>query len=310
VLYKLFVEEEFMTALEKVSKTDPQKLLENVPEHYKYAVRKLVNFLDDNGYNIGDPQVWDAWIREIRGLQTSGKMKNKKYSASTINHYIDALVDRLRYALKNSDLTMEEKVRVNEAIDGLSKKRPKRADHRVQEEEVLTYSEIREMIAELRNKRDKLHIAMFIEFIAYTGVRVSEMLNILISDIKPINSHYKVHIRGKGDRERDVHLPKELLDSIKEYLGGDTYLFTGYKNKPYTREYVSMNIKREGERILRRDISAHTLRHSYATHILKKHGTQRVEALRKLLGHSDISTTLNLYCHDTFTWEEQLDLFK
>ena len=254
-----------------------------------------------------------------------GTVKTRRYKARSINAYISAAVERINYALDHSpDLTSAQEYEIQKALKK-HKKRIKINDKSVPGDRILTYEEIRTLIAEIpsyqfrkrdgepapmtgREKHELQVLAAMVEFLAYTALRVSEMLNILLTDIKPINEHYQITIMGKGSKERFTNVNKALVDRVREICSGSVYLFETQDGKQYRRETVSMRIRRYSEAILEHPVSAHVLRHSWATHALKKSG--RIKAVQSKLGHSSSSTTIDLYIHDSFTFEEEEDLFK
>jgi len=153
---------------------------------------------------------------------------------------------------------------------------------------------------EARGLRD---IAL-LEILYATGMRVSELLNLRIQDVNPQAGF--VLVRGKGDKERMVPLGEKAADAVTIYqrdgrphLGQATatdLLFPGRRpGRPLTRQAFWKNLRRlalaagiEGQ------LSPHTLRHSFATHLLE-HGAD-LRAVQALLGHADITTT-QIYTH-------------
>lgn len=113
---------------------------------------------------------------------------------------------------------------------------------------------------------------------------------------------------GKGNRERKIKVNKDLIRRIKKYFKGKEFLFETSTRHEYDRKYVSYQIKLAGRKILDKEISAHTLRHSFATNLLKK--GKSIKAVSKYLGHSDIATTLNLYYHDELDYNDLEELYE
>ena len=135
------------------------------------------------------------------------------------------------------------------------------------------------------------------------GLRVSELVNLKLNNID-INSRY-IQCYGKGSKERIVPFGHKALDAIKKYMklrdlrtlkNPDTKKFFIKENgQEITRQDVYNFIRAQGEKI-HKHISPHTLRHSFATHLLENGADLRV--VQELLGHSDVSTT-QLYTHIT-----------
>ncbi len=271
------------------------RLLKDVPEIYRKGAQDFVGFLQAGGYRLGDPAGLKAYEKHLNRIHTEGRLKGRRYSASTFNSYIDSARDRLRYAMEHSpELTVGERFQLEEALKMKRKKRPGQA---VGKDKVLTVEEVEYF---LENCPDKT-IALMFEFLYFTACRVSEALGVLLREIKDVNNHVELYIRGKGSKDRWAMVSKDLVNHIRKHFAGKTYLFE-HNGKPYRREYVSMQIKRVGRKILQREISAHTLRHSRATERLVKTG--RIKAVQNLLGHANSSTTINLYVHDNFSWDD------
>ena len=150
-----------------------------------------------------------------------------------------------------------------------------------------------------RGKRDKA----MIEVLYATGLRVSELVN-LESDSVNLERGF-IMTRGKGDKERVVPIGEQAIQSIEQYvsmarpefLKGKTsaFLFLRRGGKPMTRQGFWKLLK-EYARLadIKREISPHKLRHSFATHLLERGADLR--AVQAMLGHADLSTT-EIYTH-------------
>ncbi len=279
-------------------------LTETAPPQYRVAARAFLGFLEHGGHSLGDPAGWRAYQKYLGRVHKSGRMKGRKYSAASYNHYIDAMVDRLKAALESraGRVTVVQRYEIEKGLKQIRRK--KKISSAVPEDKILSFDEIRRFIAGCPDKK----ISLIFETLAYSGLRISEALGILIADLGDQKDHYRVRILGKGNRERFLNLDRYLVDRAKACFCGNLYLFEAPSGRPYRREYVSMRIKRLGRKILAREISAHTLRHSWATYVLKKTG--RIGAVQQQLGHASSSTTLNLYVHDSFNWRDQQEIFR
>lgn len=143
-----------------------------------------------------------------------------------------------------------------------------------------------------------------IEILYSTGMRVSELLSIKISDLNQHN--YFLNVMGKGNKERIVPLTEEALGETRYYLdllgcnrdlAKETYLYPGSrKNRCLTRQYFASELKvyARGAGLDEKNISPHVLRHAFASHLLQNGADLR--SVQQMLGHSDISTT-QIYTH-------------
>ncbi|MDM7863081.1 site-specific tyrosine recombinase XerD [Staphylococcus borealis] len=162
------------------------------------------------------------------------------------------------------------------------------------------------------NKNNGYRDRTILELLYATGMRVTELIQIEIDDVNLIMGFMKVF--GKGNKERII----PLGDTVIEYL--DTYintvrpqllkktvtnvLFLNMHGRPLTRQGIWKLIKQYGLKAnINKTLTPHTLRHSFATHLLENGADLR--AVQEMLGHSDISTT-QLYTHVSKTQIRQM----
>jgi integrase/recombinase XerD len=133
------------------------------------------------------------------------------------------------------------------------------------------------------------------------GLRVSELVSLKQADVDIHSGLVVCH--GKGSKERRVPIGKSAIHWLQQYgavkatygKATSAYMFLN-RGKPLTRQFAWSMIKRYGARAGVKNISPHTLRHSFATHLLQNGADSR--SVQALLGHSDISTT-QIYTHMT-----------
>ena len=143
-----------------------------------------------------------------------------------------------------------------------------------------------------------------LEVLYATGLRVSELVNLRLTDLN--RDMGIVRVMGKGDKERLVPLGEAALDAVQRYMGSARLelsggqpadvIFISQKTKPLTRQGFWQIIKRYGVKagIPRERLSPHVLRHAFATHLINHGADLRVVQL--LLGHASITTT-QIYTH-------------
>lgn len=166
--------------------------------------------------------------------------------------------------------------------------------------EISKHSEHGRRILEIRNKA-------ILELFYATGARVSEVAGILLSRVN-IDYGY-VKCTGKRSKERIIPLGTMAIEAIKRYLldarprlsslcktgEGDDTLFLSHSGKPLRRENIWYIVKRYVRQIgIKTNVSPHTLRHSFATHLLE--GGADLRSVQEMLGHVNISTT-QIYTH-------------
>ena len=142
--------------------------------------------------------------------------------------------------------------------------------------------------AEFMRRRNKLILALLYS----SGLRVSELVNL---DIDSVDMNERtIRIRGKGEKDRIVLFDDKTKNLIEDYLAKrsdeNEYLFINRCGNHLTPRYVQMMIK-DYARVagIRKKVTPHILRHSFATHLLKN-GVD-IRAIQQLLGHSNLSTT-------------------
>tara|TARA_B100000214_G_C23910182_1_gene600918 strand:+ start:69 stop:965 length:897 start_codon:yes stop_codon:yes gene_type:complete len=180
--------------------------------------------------------------------------------------------------------------------------------------EVLTEDEIKRLISSVKidsefGQRNKA----IIEVLYGTGIRVSELTELKMSNI--FFNENIIKVTGKGNRERFVPLGKIASIEIKKYLNAreklkidskfSDILFLNRYGRQLTRSMIFKVINDSSKNAgIDKKISPHTLRHSYATHLLKNGADLRT--IQLILGHESITTT-EIYTHlDTFHLEEVL----
>lgn len=169
--------------------------------------------------------------------------------------------------------------------------------------EVLTVEEIDAILdaVDMDSPEGPRNTAM-IELLYSCGLRVSELTSLRLSDIFPDDGYLRVY--GKGRKERLVPMSQSAIRAIEIYLatrtvepkkGEEVYLFLSKRGKAISRITVFTIVKALAEKAdIQKNISPHTFRHSFATHLLE--GGAHLEAIRLMLGHADISTT-SIYTH-------------
>ena len=160
---------------------------------------------------------------------------------------------------------------------------------------ILTQKEVRQLLERTNNFKHKCMLSMFYG----TGLRMDEMCHLKINCIDSENAQIKVE-KGKGNKERYTLLPKHLLEDLRTYYRKDrpkTYLFEGRKTGwPMSNGAMQVAVKNAmvNAGFPKGRYSAHSLRHSFATHLLDS-GVD-LHSIKVLLGHSRIETTM-VYLH-------------
>jgi len=169
---------------------------------------------------------------------------------------------------------------------------------------VLSSDEVDRLLAgrEPKSPQELRNLAM-LEVLYASGLRVSELVGLRLADLDLVVG--VIHVLGKGDKERLVPLGDAATQSLRAYLThgrprlekrrASPYLFLGRHGRGLTRQMFWLLLKRYVRAAgIMKPVSPHTLRHSFATHLLERGADLR--SVQLMLGHADIGTT-QIYTH-------------
>jgi len=149
---------------------------------------------------------------------------------------------------------------------------------------VLSKTEINKLINSIYNIKHRLVISLLYS----AGLRVSELINLKNSDINFVDN--TIHIKNaKGGKDRLTILSKKVKSLLKNYKTGNIYVFES-RNKKYSSRSISEVITVASLKAkINKNVTPHTLRHSFATHLLENGAD--IRHIQRLLGHSRLETT-------------------
>lgn len=155
---------------------------------------------------------------------------------------------------------------------------------------VLSKEEVKKLIDSTDNVKSRLIISLLYS----AGLRVSELVNLKADDVN-FNEKTGWVRRGKGAKDRLFAISENLSKDLQDYLEGRSHQYVFSKDAPLTtrniQKIIALTKKRAG---INKKVTPHTLRHSFATHLLEQ-GTD-IRVIQVLLGHSSLNTT-QLYAH-------------
>lgn len=154
---------------------------------------------------------------------------------------------------------------------------------------VLSKEEIKQLLDVTTHKKSKL----IIKLLYSTGIRVSELVSLKWKDLEPSQGTAWVR-QGKGQKDRLITVSKKLCEELQEIREESQYIFPGQKGEMSTRNVQSIIKRAQKKANIDKEITPHTLRHSFATHLLENGNDLRI--IQELLGHSNIQTT-QIYTH-------------
>ncbi len=257
----------------------------NTINSYSKDILKLIKYMEEH-YQIDD--IDDVHLSHIEQFIFSHYDHLK---AISINKIIKSLRQFYKF------LTKEEIIEENILSHFETLKQEKYLPSVLSKKEMKTFiDELKEDT--LEQYRDKCMIILLYA----TGLRVSELCYLTLKDIN-INKRI-IKCLGKGNKERLIPFDKKCAEYLKTYIEdyrpvylkkNSPYVFINKKGEPLTREQFYMHLKKYiRQSSITKDFSPHTIRHTFATHLLENDADLRT--IQELLGHSDISTT-TIYTH-------------
>ena len=253
---------EFLNKL-RVRRCSPRTI-----RNYEHALLRLAKHFNKSPLFITSAEI-ERYLLHV--------LETEKLSPATVNLYIGAF--KKFYSLMMPGST---------AMDSISK-----VKDRKRRPLVLTTDEVSRMIQCTENIKHRA----IIELLYSSGIRISELLNLQHGDIDEKNN--LVHIKnGKGEKDRHTIVSNHALRTLRRYqrkYRPACYLFEGVRQGQFNQRSVGVIITNAAVRAgIGKKVSPHTLRHSFATHLLEQN--VNLCTIQKLLGHSSIKTT-TIYTH-------------
>jgi integrase len=255
---------------------------------YRQDAESLLAFLHDGQLTEDALREYARFVVKDRG--------GKGWSASTAARRLSGAKANVRRLL---DLSPDLPVAVRAGIERVlaEMKPPKVNSKAVGSDRVLSPDEAARLVAGIEDRQT----ALLVEFLLATGCRITEAITILATDCRKRTDHYEVRVQGKGRKERIVYVSKDLVMKIREAFGTTAYLFN-QTGTPLERTAWTNRIKRATHRILGRTLSAHCMRHTWATRMIKS--GKDLPAVSRYMGHGSVKVTGDMYVHSSLGWED------
>jgi len=256
-----------------------RKLSNNSILTYSNAINKYIDYLKDKNQKVNQESI-------IEFLQI---IENEK-KASTFNIYRQSLKEWLSEIHKNDHAQL---FAITELFKTISRVQIKNS---VLKKDYLSKAEIDSITKSLfyQNTNGSIRIALIIQLLFWTGLRITELINIRLTDIK-ISDNISINIVGKRKRTHTVYIQKSLFDYILDTFSGKMFLIETNNFSRYNRINISKSLKRYLLK-LGFDISPHKLRHSKAM-FLKNDRKLSPDQIQKALNHVSVKTTIENYFH-------------
>ncbi|MBP3456750.1 MAG: tyrosine recombinase [Bacilli bacterium] len=270
---------------------------ENLVNYRNYL--KYERAYSDNtvGAYMNDLNKYEEFLKkDILESDTEDLEKYLKYiknlESTTVAHKITSIKSYFNYNIKRGIVSVNPADKVS---------RPKLTKHLP---EYLTEEEVGKLLdVEVKSPYDYRNKTI-LELLYSSGIRISELVNIKTPNYD--SEECLIRIMGKGSKERIVPLGDYAVNIMNDYMNNyrplinkkhTDYVFVNNRGDKISRQFIFKVIKKEAlKKGIKKDISPHTLRHTFATHLLKNGADLRI--IQELLGHENISTT-QIYTHVT-----------
>ncbi len=261
-------------------------LAPNTLESYSRDLQDFLAYLDGQGL---------AALSEVEATALLGyliHLRNRGLKATTRSRHLVTLRGFFRFLHQENEIAQDPAALVELPKAGL------------QLPEVLSVAEVRALLAAPDKTRPTgLRNAAMLELLYAAGLRVSELIHLKVVELN-LEAGF-VRPFGKGGKERVVPVGRTALSVLQTYLAtarpqllkevSSAFLFVARRGRPLSRQGFWKVLKRYADRAgIRRSVSPHTLRHSFASHLLE--GGADLRVVQVMLGHADIATT-QIYTH-------------
>ena len=261
-------------------------LAKNSVESYEGDLAKLKNWAEKNDFDLLTLTIRDLreWLIDLASENLSENSKRRTISA-------------LRGFYKF--LQFDGHIKKNPAEDLVAPQKGYYLPKFLNQNDVENLLSVPDVSTEI-GLRDRA----ILEIMYACGLRVSEAVDLKMSDVDADSGI--LTCKGKGSKTRKVPIGKSAVEWVKRYLIARrkkenieiNNLFVNFAGRPINRQTIFKFIKEYAEKIGLEDVSPHTLRHSFATHLVQNRAD--IRSVQQMLGHADISTT-QIYTHLTDT---------
>lgn len=276
-------------------------LSENSIRSYNFDLTKLFEYLEFKGIEKVS-KISDSDLKKFIQLQSKSLKKDDEViSDKTISRYISSFKSFFKF------LESENIINSNPA-DLIESPKLKR-----NLPEVLSVDEINKILESVDlSERAGIRDRAILETMYACGLRVSELINLETNRIE--FEEKLITVTGKGSKERIIPIGKYALSYIEKYINelrnfikkekSSNYLFLNLRGGKLSRMAIWNVVSKYAHKAgIEKEIHPHTLRHSFATHLLE--GGADIRIIQELLGHSDISTT-QIYTHLDTTYLQEI----
>jgi integrase/recombinase XerD len=260
----------------------------NTVAAYKNDLQQFDSFLIGLRGN-GKPRDWEQLERDLI-VDYLLNLKRKNYAEATVARKVAALKSFFQYLQAEGTIRGNPTESLESPRVGRSLPKP------------LSVTEVDELLEQpmKRNTPEARRDRAMLELLYATGLRVTELVSLDLDDVNMAGPHPYVRCMGKGSKERTIPIHEQAAAAVTAYLNDgraglvknrkESALFVNRRGERLTRQGFWLILKQYAkEANIASSVTPHTLRHSFATHMLR--GGAPLRSVQELLGHANISTT-------------------
>ncbi len=260
---------------------------------YNNDLNQLADFVEDEAVRRGSTPSWASFGRQ-GVLSYLLNLKERNYAATTIARKVAAMRSYFEFMMNEGNI--EDNPAQNIASPKVGRALPK----------PISISQVRRLLDEpaKQSKSEAKRDTAILQLLYASGMRVSELVSLNLNDVDLVGGF--VRCFGKGYKERIIPIAPRAAQAVDDYLKklrprlihspDEPALFLNARGERLTRQGLWQILKEYAKSVGLEGITPHTLRHSFATHMLS--GGADLRSVQELLGHANISTT-QVYTHLT-----------
>lgn len=283
-------------------KENIQDFLKFLEVEKKYADNTIAAYQNDLNqffqFVTSDDEPSENWLEVNKNIITGyiGHLKDSGYTSSTVARKVAAIKSFFHFLMAEGIIKDDPTYSLD------SPKVKKRLPKAISPDEIVKLLQAPVEEGGPKSQRD----LALLEMLYASGMRVTELVSLNVSDIKIENKNGKVTVKGKrASKEREIPLNGPVLETLNTYINhgreqlihdpNEEAMFLNNRGQRLTRQGLWLIIKHYVEAVgISSEVTPHTLRHSFAAHKLSQ--GKSLQDIQKLLGHANISTT-QVYAH-------------
>ncbi len=260
---------------------------------YNNDLNQLADFVEDEAVRRGSTPSWASFGRQ-GVLSYLLNLKERNYAATTIARKVAAMRSYFEFMMNEGNIEDNPAQNIASPKVGRALPRP------------ISISQVRRLLDEpaKQSKSEAKRDTAILQLLYASGMRVSELVSLNLNDVDLVGGF--VRCFGKGYKERIIPIAPRAAQAVDDYLKklrphlihspDEPALFLNARGERLTRQGLWQILKEYAKSVGLEGITPHTLRHSFATHMLS--GGADLRSVQELLGHANISTT-QVYTHLT-----------